>query len=274
MAKNTSRKVSIQLTPMVKFYIGVAGVVAVMVGIFVGALVPMFKREESLQRRFRSVMNEYKSMQETVGRDPEATIATKTATIEILRENQAHLASLFPESPRVPRRGDPQIFLVEEYHELKKAFFARMAEAGMVVNDNDYLSPPSGAVERDALDVAYQVHTLRSINALAHLALEANLERVGAFKVLEQRDRPWETSENLVPVPLEMTVICTFEQLMDFLYRLDHADTFFAVEGVSSSVLRADSDGLPVLQCLLKVQAPYLKQRHRSRTETDEESST
>jgi len=273
MAKSAGKRVSVKLTPMVKFYIGVAFVVATMVAIFVAVLVPMFKKEESLQRRFDSAMREWKEMRATVGQDPDATIDAKSKMIETMQAELSHLADLFPESPKVPPRMDPQIFLVEEYHELRKTFFEQMTKANMVVSDQDYLSPPSGALDRDALDVAHQVHKLRSINALSRVAIGAQVAHAGSFKVQEETDRPWETPENLVSCPVEMDLICTFDQLMEFLYRLDHAEIFFAVAGLTTEVLRLNEEGEPVLRCHFRVQAPYLKPKPPQPEEMAEESA-
>ena len=65
--------VTVRLTPMIKFYIGVAVVVGIMVAILVLVLLPMFKNEEDLQRKYKQQVSEYQEMMRLLGEDPQQT---------------------------------------------------------------------------------------------------------------------------------------------------------------------------------------------------------
>lgn len=267
-AKAKAKGIQIQLTPMVKFYLGVAGVVVAMVAVYVLAVVPMFKTEEDLDRQYRSKVSEYEEILGLFeGREADQTIESKKSTIAIFDQEMGRLSGVFPKAPEITGT-DPGIFVVEEYYQKADRFLELLSGAGMTqVTESDFLPDPSGSLASQSgeggMNVSMEIHKMDSVIAISENAVRSGIQSIGEFKVTSLSDEGADQDPNIAVVPLSFTLSCNCRALTSLLYGLDHDPKFFfAVQSISiqapEEAVGQTTEG-PALTVRMTVLSPYLK---------------
>ena len=276
-AKVKGKSIGVQLTPMVKFYMGVAVVVVFMAAILVLAVLPMFKSEQALEREYRNRVSEYEDILELFeGRTPEETIAEKETVISTFNQEMERLANVFPKAPEIPAT-DPGIFVVEAYYDKVLEFTGMMEKAGLASDESDFIQEPSSGTPDAPIDVPMEIHKMGSVLAIADIAIKARVSSVGEFNVVELKEDDMGEDPNMVVVPLNFNATCTNRALSSLLYGLDHSTSFFFnITQISISApaeSKVSSPEGPLLSVSVSLQAPYLKPVSAEASSEDGEES-